>query len=365
MARPYLSLVIPTRNDSYPSNILPVQNRCLSILQQQLEEQRIDSEIIVVEYNSVPTNPHLYESLRLDRGRYVTVRVITVPPEYHARFRYSERRVFHQTCAVNVGLRRSRGRFFVYRAADHLYSGDLVQFLGRRTLLDDCIYRCDRFDVDKAVLDSVDSRRLDLISSTCERHIVDWHQPLTVPPSFHIPTLHTNACGDFLLMSRHNWLRLAGLREGRFPVFLDYDSLLLYAANAIGNSQVILPAGCRVYKINHGMKTTARIRQEWSRAAKLLEDLLWRANSTTLVNWARAIFNYPRRSDQTFPGVLLDSYERHFVLPAFLWSHRFPAVRQNYGEWGLGSAVLPEKTLVEADWERIGPPKERFAAAAV
>jgi len=365
MARPYLSLVIPTRNDTYPSNILPVQNKCLSILQQQLEAARIDSEIIVVEYNSVPSAPHLYESLRVERGRYVTVRVIAVAPEYHARFRHSDRRAFHQTCAVNVGLRRSRGRFFVYRAADHLYSDALISFLGRQTLLADCIYRCDRFDVDHSVLDVVGPDRPDLISGVCEQHIVDWHKPLTVPPSYRIPTLHANACGDFLLMSRDVWMSLAGLREGRYPIFLDYDSLLLYAAHAAGNTQVILPADCRVYKINHGMKTTARIQQEWSAAAKRLENLLWKTTSTAWVNWARAILNFPRRTDRTFPGVLLDSYERHFVLPAFLWSHGLPAWRQNYGKWGLGSEVLPEQTLVKAEWEGGAALQEAVASAGI
>ena len=369
MPRPYLSLVIPTRNDAYPSNILPVQNQCLSVLQRQLEAARIDSEIIVVEYNSDPANPHLHESLRVDCGRYVTIKVITVPPPCHQRFPHSQRRVFHQTCAVNVGLRRSRGRFFVYRAADHLYSDSLVRFLGRKTLRDDCIYRCDRFDVHPSALDSVRPDRLDQITGICEQHLVDWHQPLTVSPSYRIPALHTNACGDFLLMSREVWSQLGGLREGRFPIFLDYDSLLLYAAAALGNTQTILPSDCKVYKIDHGMKTTARLQQVWSPAARRMEGLVSRlegllpvTNGGTLVNWSRIVFNYPRRSDRSFPGVLLDSYERHFVLPAFLWSHKFPFVRQNYGDWGLGSEVLPEKTLVSADWETVSPHPRTLAA---
>jgi hypothetical protein len=99
------------------------------------------------------------------------------------------------------------------------------------------------------------------------------------------------------------------------------------------------------------MKTTARIRQEWSPVAKRFEELLSAAGSTTLVNWARILFNYPRRIDRSFEGVLLDSYERHFVLPAFLWSHGFPIVRQNFGDWGLGRDTLPEETLAAAEWE--------------
>ena len=73
--------------------------------------------------------------------------------------------------------------------------------------------------------------------------------------------------------------------------------------------------------------------------------------STTLLNFSRMIANYPRRVDRTFEGVLLDSYERHFVLPAFLWAHGCPFTRQNRGSWGLGDDLLPETTLVAAEWE--------------
>lgn len=357
MAEPYLSLVIPTRNDNYPSNVLPVQNKCLSILQRQLEQVGLESEIIVVEYNSDPSNPHLSESLRVDGGRNVTIRVITVGPEYHRQFPHWQKRVFHQTCAVNVGLRRARGRFFVYRAADHIYSDALIRFLGKKTLLDDCIYRCDRFDINNVCLNALDPGRVEEISAVCERHVVDWHKPLDVPDSFHIPKLHCNACGDFLLMSRRVWLKVGGLREGRYPIFLDYDSLVLHASHALGSTEAILPASCRVYKVNHGMKTVARIQQEWSPRWKKFEQRIARTGNYTLLNWSRMLFNYPRRRDKTFDGFLLDSYERHFLLPAQLWAHRFPLVRQNYGDWGLATENLPEHLLACASWERHSTPE--------
>ncbi len=364
MPQPYISLTIPTRNDSYPSNVLAVQNKSLLILQRQLEAARLESEILIIEYNADPSRPHLYESLRVDEGRYVTIKVVSVGQEHHLRLPFSERRKFHQTCAVNVGLRRSRGRFFVYRAADHIYSDGLIRFLSNRSLLEDCIYRCDRYDIDRAGFDAVPSAiARDNVSTVCDSHIVDWHQPLPVEPSYRIPELHANACGDFLLMARSLWMRIAGLRQGRFPIFLDYDSLALHAAYALCRCQAILPQDCRVYKLSHGLKTVARISQVWPSRWKRLERALWRAQSTTLVNLARALANYPRRLDCTVEGVLLDSYERHFVLPAFLWAHGFPFVRQNVGPWGLSDVPLPEVTLASADWDT-GKPQLEFAASA-
>jgi len=75
------------------------------------------------------------------------------------------------------------------------------------------------------------------------------------------------------------------------------------------------------------------------------------AKSTGLANFARALFNYPRRVDRTFPGILLDSFERHFGFPAFLWARGFPVVRQNLGGWGLSCEPLSEVFLIRAKWE--------------
>src|SRR5689334_1183710 len=131
MSYPYLSLVIPTRNDNY-ANVVIAQNKCLSILQRQLEDEKIVSEIIVVEYNPDPCQPRLYETLKVEPGQYVTIKLISVDPKYHRRFQYWKERPFHQTCAVNIGLQRSRGRFFVYRAIDHIYSDALLRWLGKK-----------------------------------------------------------------------------------------------------------------------------------------------------------------------------------------------------------------------------------------
>jgi hypothetical protein len=351
MAEPYLTVVIPTRNDTYPSNVVAVQNKSLLILQRQLENARIESEIIVVEYNPDPSRPHLHECLRVDQGQYVSIRVICVDPEHHRTVPYHEKRVFHQTRAINIGLRRSRGRFFVYRAADHIYSDALVRFLSRKSLGENCIYRCDRCDIDRVGFDAVKPDHLDDVSRICEEHIVEWHKPLSPELSYRIPNLHINGSGDFLLMSRRLWMRLSGMREGRYPIFLDYDSLVLHAAYALCRWQTILPNSCRVYKLSHGMRTVGRIRNTWLPGWKKWDEKLLAAERTTLANLCRCIFNYPRRIDRTFEGVRLDAYERHFVLPAFLWAHGFPFVRQNWGTWGLGSQKLSETVLASAAWE--------------
>jgi hypothetical protein len=61
--------------------------------------------------------------------------------------------------------------------------------------------------------------------------------------------LHTNACGDFTMMAREDWLRLRGYAE--LEIFsMHIDSLLLYEAHYARIRQTLLPGA--VYHLEHG-----------------------------------------------------------------------------------------------------------------
>lgn len=64
--------------------------------------------------------------------------------------------------------------------------------------------------------------------------------------------LHTNACGDFTLMSREHWLDVRGYAElDQFSMHL--DSLLCYAAHYAGALEEVLRAPRRIFHIEHGL----------------------------------------------------------------------------------------------------------------
>lgn len=64
--------------------------------------------------------------------------------------------------------------------------------------------------------------------------------------------LHTNACGDFTLLSRDDWFALRGYPE--WEIFSWHiDSVLLYQANRNRIREVDLPQQMRVYHIEHGV----------------------------------------------------------------------------------------------------------------
>lgn len=62
----------------------------------------------------------------------------------------------------------------------------------------------------------------------------------------------TNACGDFTLMSREDWMRLRGYPE--WPIFSWHlDSVLLLQAVRLGIEQVILPPRLGIYHLDHAL----------------------------------------------------------------------------------------------------------------
>jgi hypothetical protein len=70
-------------------------------------------------------------------------------------------------------------------------------------------------------------------------------------PSLSPVFLHTNACGDFTILSRDRWLDLRGYPE--FDLFsMNLDSLFCYAAHHGGAAEEMLSDPMRIYHIEHG-----------------------------------------------------------------------------------------------------------------
>ena len=107
---PLLSVVVVSRNDDHGGNMLQRMQLFVSGWLEQAKRHKLDSELIIVEWNPLPDRPKLSEVLKWpeDSGP-CTVRFIEVPPEIHKRFKYSEQLPVFQMIGKNVGIRRARG----------------------------------------------------------------------------------------------------------------------------------------------------------------------------------------------------------------------------------------------------------------
>lgn len=293
---PYISFVAGSRNDDHGGQLLRRMNIFVNGLVQQCERHRLRAELVLVEWNPPLDRPPLIEAIEWpEPSEFCELRVIQVPPELHAGFEHSDKLPFFQMIAKNVGIRRARGRFVCATNIDVLFSNELFAFLARGNLSDDRFYRVDRFDVSADVPypapvgDQLDhcrnnllrvARRDDVISATGGRRprplpqwryhlseavnkvrtsmsprtrewvasILPWKLRKTI--LIKIPAVHTNACGDFTLMSRERWFELRAYPEIA-AYSLHIDSLFCYAAYYGGTPQVILQPPRCIYHLDH------------------------------------------------------------------------------------------------------------------
>ena len=351
MSAPYLTFVLGSRNDDYAETMLLRLQTTLEVFVAQLEEHRLDAEIVIVEWNPPQNRPPLAEALRLPGSTaHVTIRIVTVGSEHHRRYRHWELKPMHVGVIYNVGIRRARGRFIAHRASDVFYSGPLVQFLAQRSLSEEHVYRCDRHDVDAAVLEgdaTVTARTVDDLDA----HILRHHARLEVPEYFDIRDLHTNACGDFILMAGHWWRAIRGRYESPSVLTADLDSLVLHAVCAAGATERELPQDCRIYKIAHKSLFVLNVERQWNPALKALDKFLERACSTRTQNRVRSVLNFPKRRMRGRDGILLDSFEKNFLARAQKWARGEGPYYLNSEDWGLANADLPDLRVCRAEWD--------------
>lgn len=148
---PYLSIVATSRNDDHGGNLLGRMQIFVDGLAHQMRRVGLPAELVLVEWNPPAGRPPLADALRWpDKDGPLSVRIVTVPPERHARLRHSDALPLFQMIAKNVGVRRARGAFVLCTNVDVLMSDDLADFLARQELEPRRSYRLDRCDVPAA-----------------------------------------------------------------------------------------------------------------------------------------------------------------------------------------------------------------------
>src|SRR5262245_4257176 len=145
--RLHLSVVATSRNDDHGGSLLHRMQHFVDGLVEQARRHHLSVELILVEWNPPAERPPLAEALRWPApDRHCEIRIVTVPPEVHARLEHGAALPLFQMIAKNVGIRRARGRYVLATNIDILFSDSLMRFL-RDELRPGRLYRADRCDV--------------------------------------------------------------------------------------------------------------------------------------------------------------------------------------------------------------------------
>jgi hypothetical protein len=167
---PYLSVVVAARNDDHGGNLLRRMQIFVDAWISQAKRHKLDSELIIVEWNPTPDRDRLGKALRwpADPGP-CQVRIVEVPTELHGCYQHAAALPLYQMIAKNVGIRRARGEFILATNIDIVFSDELIQFLAARRLEKGRLYRIDRHD---AMSDVPMDGKLDQQLAYCRTHLL-------------------------------------------------------------------------------------------------------------------------------------------------------------------------------------------------
>lgn len=348
---PRLSVVAASRNDDHGGDPLVRTQLFINALAFLAEKYRVPVEIVMVDWNPVAGRSGLAGVLQLPAdSSFCTGRVITVPAELHRRFKYGENLAFYQMIAKNAGIRRARGDFVLSTNIDILFSEELFRLMTTSELRSDRHYRVDRIDIAPGL--PVTSSLAEILAHTRTAPIranrrfapapllelagtrlsapSDWqslHLPghvrcraledglaVEVDRDAPMSDLHTNACGDFALMSREAWHEQRGYPE--FEAFsFNIDSIGLLQSHYGGFTEVSLLPPFAAFHLEHSLGSG------WTPEGE--KKLFHRLDERRILNPDWRFLNSLVEHLRAAPGLTV----------------------MNRGHWGLADFDLPEEPL--------------------
>jgi hypothetical protein len=287
----YLSIVATTRNDNHGGDLMKRTNAFVNSVYEQSLRTQFPIELILVEWNPPSDKPPLKDVLLLPlENEFVELKIVTVPEAIHAQYKNGKVIPLYQMIAKNVGIKQAKGVFILCTNIDILFSDQIFDIFASKKFEKGNYYRANRCDVPKEVMDfNTLKDQLHFSSKNIINRMGKTHgqETLTLPSFFYkFPRMVTllnstvkwlwlkvhkdkfphftvdfNACGDFTLMSREDWELIQGYPElDMYSIHI--DSMGLWAANAMGIKQIILPYSAPVYHIYHedGWESTDALR---------------------------------------------------------------------------------------------------------
>jgi hypothetical protein len=308
----YMSVVLCGRNDDYGRDYLKRLQTLVANVDYFCRQYALSCQLVFVEWNPPADRPPIKSAINW--GAHIGVKIITVPGRIDARLGVNRGKSgLHEFIAKNTGIRRADGQFVLSCNSDLVFSPDLFQFLGRRELSPDAVYRTTRINV-RALPDGIAPADA---PGACRRNtfggdllddrysfgpdsldaFTPWnafsafpHDPTIremfsfahglEPLRLEAPTLrqfphliYFNAAGDFTLLSHSGWHELSGYLENDCRNHV--DSWLCYHAAKKGFAQVFLPLNMCIYHQEHAWPPLEPWMETLAKLSKLEPSPKW------------------------------------------------------------------------------------------
>lgn len=276
----YISIIATTRNDNHGGDLLTRTTAFVEGIYEQSRKWNLSIELIIVEWNPPKAKPLLKDALPApDSNTLVSLKYIIVPEEIHNTYITGAKIPLYQMIAKNVGIRRAKGEFILCTNIDILFTDNVFKIIKEKKISEGLYYRTNRCDIPNDVLKIEKlSDRLQYSEKNIIRKLgkgngretlhlpafIRKHKRLSIllneitykvwiflyPNRFPHFRIDFEACGDFTLMSKKDWMDIEGYVElDMYSIHI--DSMALWAANALGKEQVVLPDNAPIYHIYH------------------------------------------------------------------------------------------------------------------
>lgn len=278
MNKPYLSFIVVGRNDNYGHRFLYRFQRFLDNLIYLCEKYKLNSELIIIEWNPPKKNKKLYQDLKIKkRKKYLRIRFIEVPEKIHKTLENSDKFFLFEYIGKNVGIRRSKGDFVLITNPDIIFNEQLILYLSKKALKKNKIYRIGRSDLDRDIPDNL---KIEKINIYCRKEHISYagryfnisyaknfrdfikSNLIYLPNSIkkiiaanlmynRYPFLkyHGGAPGDFILMHKDDWKKINGFPE--LKILSGTDGYGVNIAISKGINMVFLQYPLRIYHQFH------------------------------------------------------------------------------------------------------------------
>ena len=280
MSAPYISIVVASRNDNHGGDMLKRMRIFVNGLIHQCNKYKLPCELIFVEWNPPENSKPLKDVLPKSDSKFLDIRYIVVPQRVHSQLNNSERLPLFQMIAKNIGIRKSNAKFVLCTNVDLLFSDRLFERLSKQDLEVSKVYRANRCDVPNTLNEN---EKVSDQLRYCENNILKRlgksnrypnfthtngflfkyvvFQPLLIvlskikalyarSPVDRFNSLDFDACGDFTLMSKEDWIRIQGYPELEiYSIHIDSMAMISTAAQNI--EQVIFKWDECCYHLEH------------------------------------------------------------------------------------------------------------------
>ncbi len=237
-----LSIVCVGNNSQYGGNFIERMQAWADNLFTLAAQCKLEADVTIVEWNPPSDRPRIKDCIDWTK-KTLPVKIITVPREAHDLLPNPHKERFFEYIAKNVGIRRATGSSILSTNPDNIYSDFLISRLARYPVSEGQFFRVNRHDVRDGGVFCVNRANGSVINGEYQQSpnvaCPDLDGLVDYPGIGKRPILHFNASGDFILMSRYNWFKIAGHPE--VPYSLTVDGQTVYLAAKVGLEQVILP----------------------------------------------------------------------------------------------------------------------------